>query len=103
MKVNTILFIVVLILSISFADSKKLKTNTKCTCPSGFQFNEGKCQYMRPSFPWKWGDALNNSGMFRRCEAAYGAGNCEQFGAVVHPKCVPNSVTTGSRCVAECL
>jgi len=30
---------------------------------------------------------LNDSGMYRRCEADNGKGNCEKWGAVVYPKC----------------
>ncbi len=38
-------------------------------------------------YPWQFGDPLNDSGMFRRCEADHGRGNCEKWGAVVYPKC----------------
>lgn len=40
----------------------------------------------RPAFPWKFGDGMNDKGMFKRCEAKYGAGKCEKIGAIVYPK-----------------
>ena len=33
--------------------------------------------------------------MFARCEADWGAGNCEQWGAVVYPKCQPGYSPAG--------
>ena len=38
-------------------------------------------------YPWKIGDALNDSGMFSRCERDHGRGNCEKTGLIVYPKC----------------
>lgn len=38
-------------------------------------------------YPWKFGDSLNDLGMFQRCENDYGDGNCETWGLVVYPKC----------------
>lgn len=40
----------------------------------------------RPAFPWKFGDGMNDKGMFKRCEAKYGVGKCEKIGAIVYPK-----------------
>ncbi|ETV94919.1 hypothetical protein H310_11565 [Aphanomyces invadans] len=39
-------------------------------------------------YPWKFGDAFDDSGMFKRCEAANGGSDkCEKNGLVVYPKC----------------
>jgi hypothetical protein len=38
---------------------------------------------------WKFGDPLNDSGMYQRCQAEQGSGKCETWGAVVYPKCKP--------------
>ena len=38
-------------------------------------------------YGWKFGDLLNDSGMFRRCERDHGSGKCEKWGLVVYPKC----------------
>lgn len=40
-------------------------------------------------YPWIFGDPLNDSGMFSRCERDHGRGNCEKSGLVVYPKCAP--------------
>ncbi|KAF0710798.1 hypothetical protein AaE_012375 [Aphanomyces astaci] len=47
-------------------------------------------------YPWKFGDLwkfnntiFNSKGMFQRCEKDYGEGNCERYGIVVYPKCLP--------------
>lgn len=37
-------------------------------------------------FPWKFGDPLNNSGMFQRCETVFGVGNCELRALIVYAK-----------------
>jgi len=62
-------------------------------CPSGFT-NEGlfcrRVEYGRGSgYAWWFSDGFSDSGMFRRCEADYGSGNCEKSGAIVYPKCKP--------------
>lgn len=81
--------------------------NHECDCPAGTTSNNvGGCISVCPAgwrddglfcrlaeygrgagYPWKFGDALNDSGMFKRCQADNGAGNCEKWGAVVYPKC----------------
>ena len=38
------------------------------------------------AFAWQAGDGLNNRGMFRRCEAVFGLGNCEERAAIVYAK-----------------
>ncbi|EFX60420.1 hypothetical protein DAPPUDRAFT_277575 [Daphnia pulex] len=62
-------------------------------CPSGFRDDGLFCrmeEYGRGGgYPWKFGDALNDSGMYNRCEGDNGRGNCEKWGAVVYPKCKP--------------
>jgi hypothetical protein len=60
-------------------------------CPSGMR-NEGlfcrKAEYGRGAgFPWKFGDALNDKGMKKRCESKHGKGKCEKNGAIFYPKC----------------
>jgi hypothetical protein len=40
-------------------------------------------------YPWQFGDGFNSDGMFSRCQRDYGQGNCEEWGAVVYPKCKP--------------
>ncbi len=62
-------------------------------CPPEYRDDEtAKCikpaSYGRGAgYPWKFGDSLNDKGMFRRCEASHGAGNCEKSGLIVYPKC----------------
>jgi hypothetical protein len=60
-------------------------------CPSNFRDDGLFCrlsEYGRGAgFAYWASDWFSNKGMFRRCEAANGAGNCEQWGAVVYPKC----------------
>jgi hypothetical protein len=47
-----------------------------------------KAEYGRGAgYPWRFGDPLNDSGMFRRCEADHGRGQCEKYGLIVYPKC----------------
>lgn len=61
-------------------------------CPSGFRDDGTFCakpaSYGRGAgFPWKFGDATNDKGMFSRCEQKHGKGNCEKHLAIVYPKC----------------
>jgi hypothetical protein len=61
-------------------------------CPTGFRDDGALCGKPEPytrgaGYPWTFGDALNDTGMFKRCEAANGAGNCEKEGAIVYQKC----------------
>jgi len=65
------------------------------SCPSGFRDDGAFCakpqSYGRGAgYPWKCGDALDDSGMKSRCETANGAGNCEKDGAIFYPKCKAN-------------
>lgn len=62
-------------------------------CPSGFK-DDGVATCIKPAaygrgvgYPWKISDGLNDKGMFKRCEADHGAGNCEKSLAIVYPKC----------------
>jgi len=69
-------------------------------CPTGFRDDGTFCakpaSYGRGAgYPWQFGDALNDSGMFNRCTAANGANNCEKSGEIVYPKCIPSRL---SRC-----
>jgi hypothetical protein len=60
-------------------------------CPNGWRNDGLFCrlpEYGRGSgFPWKFGDPVNDSKMFERCEKANGKGNCEKSGQNVYPKC----------------
>ena len=60
-------------------------------CPSGMRDDGLFCrltEYGRGAgYSWKFGDALNDKGMIRRCEAANGPGNCQKNGLVFYPKC----------------
>ncbi|MGH6811842.1 MAG: hypothetical protein ACREDM_05665 [Methylocella sp.] len=62
-------------------------------CPSGLRDDGLFCraaEYGRGAgYPWKFGDSLNDNGMFRRCETDQGKGNCEKNGLIVYPKCKP--------------
>jgi hypothetical protein len=40
-------------------------------------------------YPWQFGDGLNMNGAYSRCNRDNSQG-CEQWGAVVYPKCAPN-------------
>lgn len=60
-------------------------------CPHGFE-NDGlycrKTEYGRGTgYPWQFGDPLNSSNQFHRCEHDHGYGHCEQNGDFVYPKC----------------
>jgi pimeloyl-ACP methyl ester carboxylesterase len=62
------------------------------TCPPGFTDSGVGCTKPEPygrgaGYPWKFGDAVDDKGMYQRCEKANGAGNCEKDGAIVYPKC----------------
>lgn len=61
-------------------------------CPSGFRDDGVSCAkpaaYGRGAgYPWQFGDGVNDSGMFSRCEKDHGRGRCEKDGAIVYPKC----------------
>jgi hypothetical protein len=77
-------------------------------CPSGFTDNGVGCTKPGPygrggGYPWKFGDGLNDHGMFNRCESANGKGNCEKWGAVVYPKCKPGYHNVASNiCSPNC-
>ncbi|KAF0717515.1 Aste57867_2248 [Aphanomyces stellatus] len=48
-------------------------------------------------YPWKFGDALNDSGMILRCERDKGKGNCEKCGQIIYPKCASGYVVLGCK------
>lgn len=62
-------------------------------CPDGMRPDGLFCraaEYGRGAgYPFKFGDAPTNAGMFSRCEADHGKGGCEQHLAIVYPKCKP--------------
>lgn len=52
-------------------------------CPAGYTNTGGHCSKPAPygrgaGYPWQFGDALNDSGMFERCEKDSGKGGCER-------------------------
>ncbi|XP_022196877.1 uncharacterized protein LOC111054207 [Nilaparvata lugens] len=59
-------------------------------CPEGMRDDGLFCrraEYGRGAgYPWHFGDALNDEGMFQRCRAENPQG-CEKNGLVVYPKC----------------
>jgi hypothetical protein len=77
-------------------------------CPPGFPREGNYCRkpptYGRGvGYGWQWWDGFSSSGMFSRCEADNGPGRCEQYGAIVYPKCRANYTNAGSNlCVAVC-
>lgn len=62
-------------------------------CPEGFRDDGAFCFKPEPytrggGYIWKIGDkAFSAEGQFKRCEDKHGKGNCEQYGAIVYPKC----------------
>lgn len=40
-------------------------------------------------FGWQPGDGFNLEGAYQRCNAVYGRGQCEQWGAIIYPACAP--------------
>ncbi len=78
-------------------------------CPSGFTDIGVSCAKPKPygrgaGYPWKFGDPLDDSRMFARCQAAHGRGNCEKSGAVVYPKCKPGFHPVGCcTCSPNCV
>jgi len=62
-------------------------------CPTGFRDDGLFCrnaEYGRGvGYAWWYRDGFSFSGMFKRCEADNGKGNCEKYLAMVYPKCKP--------------
>ncbi len=78
---------------------KRFGFDCHSVCPDGFR-DDGlfcrKAEYGRGAgFAWQFGDALNDSGMKRRCENQHGVGNCEKHGAIFYPKCKPGYSPVG--------
>lgn len=63
------------------------------SCAAGFRDDGAFCAKPGPygrgaGYPWKFGDApFDLGGARRRCERDHGAGNCEQNGLIIYPKC----------------
>ena len=78
------------------------------TCPAGYTDHGVGCTKPGPygrgaGYPWKFGDALNDSGMMSRCEADHGRGRCEKNGAMAYPKCKPGFHNVGCcTCSPDC-
>lgn len=77
-------------------------------CPPGFRNDGLHCAKGAPygrgaGYAWQFGDALNDTGMIKRCEAASGAGNCEKNGLIFYPKCKAGYVAVGANiCSPQC-
>lgn len=77
-------------------------------CPTGFRDDGAYCYKPSPygrgvGYPWKFGDGLSSDGMFDRCEADHGDGNCEKCLAIVYPKCADNFHAVGCNiCSPDC-
>lgn len=61
-------------------------------CPSSYRDDGAFCAKPEPygrgtGYPWQFGDSLNLDGAYGRCQAEQGAGHCEEWGAIVYPKC----------------
>jgi hypothetical protein len=64
-------------------------------CPADFRNDGAFCAKPGPygrgaGYPWKFGDSLDDSSMFERCERDHGRGNCEKNGLIVYPRCKPS-------------
>ncbi|RQM25835.1 hypothetical protein B5M09_012237 [Aphanomyces astaci] len=68
-------------------------------CPAGFADHGLFCRYSEygrgVGYPWKFGDWLNDSGMYERCEKEEGQDKCETSGVIVYPKCDPGYTAFG--------
>lgn len=68
-------------------------------CPAGLRDDGLFCraaEYGRGAgYPWEFGDSLDDSGMFARCQRDHGQGNCEKNGAIVYPKCAAGYEAVG--------
>lgn len=77
-------------------------------CPPGFRNDGLYCAKGAPygrggGYAWQFGDALNDNGMIKRCEADNGAGNCEKNGLIFYPKCRAGFVAMGANiCSPQC-
>eukprot|EP00927_Polykrikos_kofoidii_P004995 TRINITY_DN11986_c1_g1_i1.p1 TRINITY_DN11986_c1_g1~~TRINITY_DN11986_c1_g1_i1.p1 ORF type:complete len:522 (-),score=39.29 TRINITY_DN11986_c1_g1_i1:80-1585(-) len=73
------------------AGMKRVGFDCHSVCPKGFRDDGLYCrrsEYGRGAgYPWKFGDGLNDKGMYKRCEKAKGKGKCQKWGAIVYPKC----------------
>ena len=58
--------------------------------------------YHRDEYPWKFGDGLNDAGMWSRCESDHGSGNCEKDDAVVYAKCRAGYEAAVNYCWQSC-
>ncbi|RHY98694.1 hypothetical protein DYB37_013739 [Aphanomyces astaci] len=68
-------------------------------CPAGLADQGLFCRNseygLGVGYPWKFGDSLNDSGMFQSCQMDHGQDKCEKWGLVVCPKCLPGYTLVG--------
>ncbi len=86
---------------------KLVEWQSKIPCPSGFRNDGAYCFKPAPygrgaGYPWKFGDGLNDKGMYKRCKKDNKQG-CEKNGAIVYPKCKPGYFNVGCcTCSPKC-
>jgi hypothetical protein len=69
-------------------------------CPAGFRDDGAFCAKPEPygrgaGYAWHVEDGFSDAGMFNRCDAEQGKGNCEKSGAIVYPRCRAGFHATG--------
>ena len=82
---------------------------TRCytSCPAGMRDDGLFCAKgapaTSPAYPWIGGDALDDKGMFKRCQDKHGSGNCEKNGLIVYQKCAADKTRVGADiCSPKC-
>ncbi|ETV63699.1 hypothetical protein H257_19369 [Aphanomyces astaci] len=62
-------------------------------CPGWLEDQGLFCRYREYGrgwgFPWRLFEPLDSRGMLGRCQSWYGKGNCEVYGLMAYPKCLP--------------
>ena len=75
------------------AGMKRFGFDCHSVCPAGMDSQGLFCrasEYGRGAgYPWKGKDGFSDKGMFERCEAEQGTGQCEKNLLIVYPKCKP--------------
>lgn len=79
--------------SVCPAGTRRVGFDCHSVCPDGMRDDGLFCrraEYGRGAgYAWKPADGFSDGGMFARCEAENGRGNCEKNGAIVYPRCKP--------------